>query len=143
MKPSIAETTTKFKKKHRVKALVPSHTQAYLSAKAEGPQQLGQRCPGPGSSSHSTRHLPLRPGRPWPPSCRPRRPSSLRWSGTCRQPSSAPAPWPAASRSTARTWSARRPRCSSWASDQTTSASKLSSGEEPRAGCSPRLAGLH
>nr|BAH12130.1 unnamed protein product [Homo sapiens] len=61
-------------------------------------------------------------------SYRPRSPSWVRWSRTCRRPSSARAHWPAASRSTARTWSARRPRCTSWASVSTTCASRWNAG---------------
>ena len=96
------------------------------------PQVLRLHCPRPWSPWPRLPPPASPSRRPWPPSCRPGRPSSARCSGTCRPPSSARARWPAASRSTARTWSARRLRCRSCASASTASASRQSSGQGPR-----------
>lgn len=67
--------------------------------------------------------------RPWALSSSPRSSCSVKPSRTCRGPRHAPIPWPASSRSTALTSSARRQSCTSSTSASTTSASRSTTGE--------------
>lgn len=71
------------------------------------------------------------PHRPWAPSSSPRSSCSVKPSRTCRGPRHAPTPWPASSRSTAPTLSARRQSSTSSTSASTTSASRSTTGVTP------------